>query len=107
MIYADFLRNSSGNLKGVRLADHANYSEMGTDIVCAAVTSSFFLVANTVTEILKITPLAVRAEPGEMIINVRDEDTGACKVLFEGLKLHLTELSEEYPQNLLVNITEV
>jgi uncharacterized protein len=107
LIYADFLRNSSGELKGVRLADHAGYSEIGTDIVCAAVSSSFFLVANTVTEVMNIEPLACRAESGEMIINVKDEDCKACEVLFKGLHLHLTELSKEYPQNLLVNMTEV
>ncbi|MDO4459903.1 MAG: ribosomal-processing cysteine protease Prp [Clostridia bacterium] len=107
MIYADFLKNSVGNLKGIRLADHAGFSEMGTDIVCAAVSSSFFLVANTITDVMHLEPLALRAEPGELIINMKDEDCRACEVLFKGLYIHLKDLHEQYPQNLNVNITEV
>ena len=65
------------------------------------------LTANTVLEILHITPISLRAEDGEMLFRVSDTDARTCRSLFEGFKLHLLGLEEQYPENLQVRYAEV
>ena len=60
------------------------------------------MTANTVLEILHITPISLRAEDGEMLFRVSDTDARTCRSLFEGFKLHLLGLEEQYPENLQV-----
>ena len=74
---------------------------------CAAVSSAAYMTANTVLEILHITPISLRAEDGEMLFRVSDTDARTCRSLFEGFKLHLLGLEEQYPENLQVRYAEV
>ncbi len=66
-----------------------------------------YMTANTVLEILHITPISLRAEDGEMLFRVSDTDARTCRSLFEGFKLHLLGLEEQYPENLQVRYAEV
>ena len=77
------------------------------DILCAAVSSAAYMTANTVLEILHITPVSLRVEEGEMLFKVSDTDARTCRSLFEGFKLHLLGLEEQYPENLQVRYAEV
>ena len=94
MIRADFLILPDGRLLGFRLAGHAGWGEEGTDIVCAAVSSAAYLVANTVTDVLGVAPLSLRDEP-------------ACRDFLRGLKLHLCGLEEQYPAHMKVSYLEI
>ena len=104
MIRVDFLTDKD-LLCGFRISGHAGGVE-GTDIVCAAVSSAAYLVANTVTEILNI-DAQINCEDGFMSCLVSNEEAKQCKVLFEGLRLHLSALAEEYPRKIDVRNTEV
>ena len=66
MIYADFLVEKEGFVTGFRVAGHSDYSEIGTDIVCAAVSSACYMAANTIIEGISVSPLSVRVDEGEM-----------------------------------------
>ncbi|MBQ3071934.1 MAG: ribosomal-processing cysteine protease Prp [Oscillospiraceae bacterium] len=105
MIRAEFL-TAGGVLTGFRLEGHADHGEAGTDIVCAAVSSAAYLVANTVTDVL-FAEAQVAEEDGGMILLVSKKDRAACRVLFEGLKLHLQGLEEQYPDAINVFYLEV
>ena len=65
------------------------------------------MTGNTVLEILHLTPISLRAEDGEMLFRVSDTDARTCRSLFEGFKLHLLGLEEQYPENLQVRYAEV
>ena len=100
MIRADFFANADGALLGFSVLGHSGLAQEGEDILCAAVSSTAYMTANTVLEILHITPISLRAEDGEMLFRVSDTDARTCRSLFEGFKLHLLGLEEQYPETL-------
>ena len=107
MITADFLARPDGWVAGFSLRGHAEYAEAGSDIVCAAVSSAAYLVVNTVTDVLHIAPLSLRAEEGDLFFRVDQKDEEACRAAFEGLRLHLQQLEEQYPDRLRVGYLEI
>lgn len=106
MIEAGFLTPPDGHVLGFRIAGHAG-GEAGTDIVCAAVSSAAYLVANTVTEVLNVAPLSLRTDDEGMFLRLEPRDEPMCRTLLEGLKLHLMGLEEQYPEDIRVGYIEV
>lgn len=92
---------------GFEISGHSGYAESGSDIVCAAISSAALLTANTITEILGIPADAEMNDDGYLKFVVKTQDAEICKNYFAGLKLHLSELSEQYPHNMKVISTEV
>lgn len=107
MITARFLTPPGGELLGFHLLGHAACGEAGQDIVCAAVSSAAYLVANTITDILSVTPSSLEVEEGEMHFEIHPRDARLCGALLSGLKLHLLGLEEQYPQAIRVSYIEV
>ena len=106
MITVSFHTEGS-RIVGFDVHGHSGLAPAGEDILCAAVSSAAYMTANTVLEILHITPISLRAEDGEMLFRVSDTDARTCRSLFEGFKLHLLGLEEQYPENLQVRYAEV
>lgn len=86
--------------KGVVISGHSGYSHQGSDIVCASVSSAVYLVANTVTDIIGA-EADIKVEDGFMELKIREASYGT-DILIDGLRLHLTQLSEQYPQYVIV-----
>ena len=107
MIRADFLSLPDGRLLGFRLCGHAGWGEEGTDIVCAAVSSAAYLVANTATDVLGVTPLSLRVAEDSMLLRLEERDEPACRNLLRGLRLHLCGLEEQYPAHIQVSYLEI
>ena len=89
---------------GFLIKGHADYGEYGNDIVCAAVSSAVYLVANTITEIVHGDCKIVEKD-GYFSLSMR-EYSGTASAMLDGLRLHLTELSKDYPQFVTIT-TEV
>ena len=106
MVTAELFQSDSELLIGFHLAGHAGAGQYGEDIVCAAVSSACYLVANTVTEILHI-DARVTVQEGDMTFTISRKDAPACQPLLSGLRLHLTQLGSQYPDHILVKTTEV
>ncbi len=102
MIRAGFLASRDGEVLGFQITGHAG-GEAGTDIVCAAVSSAAYLTANTVTEVMGISPGELRAGEGDMLLRLRAKDGPRCRELLLGLRLHLEELSRQYPDKVRVS----
>ncbi|MBR2454936.1 MAG: ribosomal-processing cysteine protease Prp [Clostridia bacterium] len=81
------------------LSGHSGYAEEGEDIVCSAVSSAVYMAANTITEILKLNPETV-VRDGYLKVQMNIEDARKSKVITDGLYLHLSELQNQYPNNL-------
>ena len=107
MIRAEFFADADGKLLGFSITGHSGMAEEGSDILCAAVSSAAYMSANTVLEILRITPVTLRVDDGDMLFRVTERDAKDCKDLFSGFKLHLLGLEEQYPEYLHVRYTEV
>ena len=107
MINVDFFTTEKGLLLGFNIYGHAEYDEHGHDIVCAAVSSAAFLVANTITEIIKVSADIRVDGAGTMFLKIKENDAALCSDILLGLKLHLLNLEEQYPKNVTVNYLEV
>ena len=81
------------------LSGHSGAGEEGTDIVCSAVSSAIYMAANTIIEIMKLNPKTV-VRDGYLKLQMSLEDARKSKVITDGLYLHLSELQNQYPNNL-------
>ena len=100
MIKAEFsIRGADASFT---VSGHSGSAESGRDIVCAAVSSAAFMAANTITEIL----VGHTAEADDGYMNVSFVNSEAAADIVRGLRLHLEQLSRQYPQFVKVT-TEV
>ena len=90
---------------GFLISGHSGFAESGEDIVCASVSSASYMVANTITEILKVNA-EINVNDARMKLIVNKEQRHITKDILLGLKLHLDSLAEDYPK-FLETLTEV
>ena len=88
-------------LIGFEAEGHSMSAPKGEDLICAFVSSACLMAANTVTEII-----GADAEDGYLKLLIKKSANSAQDIL-NGLKLHLTELQKDYPENINVIISEV
>ena len=99
MIRVKFLVGNR-QLAGFEIKGHADFADIGEDIVCASVSSAAFMAANTVTEIIG-SKADVNADNGVMTLIVH-EPCERTETVLKGLELHLTELAKQYPNNIKI-----
>jgi len=105
MIRAEFFADK-GVLTGFHISGHSGYDEAGKDIICAFVSSAAYMAANTITDIIRVTS-QTDVSDGDMCVRISRKDAQRCKDILDGLKLHLLNTEEQYPEFLKVNISEV
>lgn len=94
-------------ITGFDVTGHSGWSEAGTDIVCAAITSAVRLTETTVNDVFGLAA-AVRVREGAGSVSLRlpgglsERDEHAVQGLLSGLMLYLARLCEEYPDNIEV-----
>ncbi len=95
MICAKFHFGENG--AGFTVQGHSGSAQAGEDIVCAAVSSAVYMAANTVTEVLGLSPkLDVR--DGFLSLALSDlAEAETARPILQGLQLHLAGLQEQYP----------
>ncbi len=106
MIDISFYVTSSGELLGFHMTGHSGYAEQGSDIVCAAVSSAAFMTVNTITDVIH-TDCELDVDDGDMTLRIFRRDAAQCRDILSGLKLHMTQLQEQYCDYINVNYTEV
>ncbi|MBQ9531727.1 MAG: ribosomal-processing cysteine protease Prp [Eubacterium sp.] len=104
MIRIKFFK-SGDLLKGFECKGHSMSAPSGQDIICAFVSSACYMTANTVTEIIGL-EAQTAVDDGYMRLEITGSAESAQDIL-SGMKLHLTELQKDYPENIKVIITEV
>ncbi|MDO4199612.1 MAG: ribosomal-processing cysteine protease Prp [Clostridia bacterium] len=108
MIKAEIYFSESGNIVGFNISGHSGFSQAGTDIVCAAVSSAAYMTANTLTEVLGAdVEIDVNDKLGIMRAFVSEKDIQRCSDILSGFKMHLILLEEMYSENIKVNYVEV
>ncbi len=107
MIKAAFYYSKNGALTGFNIKGHSGYAESGSDIICASVSSAAYMVANTIMEIMGVKADARVDDSGEMTVIIPEESADKTNDILQGLKLHINELSLQYPKNVTITTTEV
>ena len=90
------------DLYGFEISGHSSIDgddEIGK-IVCSAISSAAYMAANTITEIIG-DKADIEIDDAVMRVKVKNPSRDTVVVL-EGLKLHLTELSDQYSNNIKI-----
>ena len=91
---------------GFEISGHSGFSEQGSDIVCAAVSSAAYMTANTITDVQELDCI-VTVNDGFMDLKLSKAEAQAAQVVLNGLLLHLDALSKEYADFIDLKISEV
>ena len=79
----------------------ANVNDEAGRLVCAAVSSAVYLTANTITEVVG-DKADITEKGGEMTVRVSSVSEHT-KTVLQGFKIHILQLSEQYPNCIKVN----
>ena len=93
MIKVSFFKKGD-NIIGFESKGHSGYADEGSDIVCSAVSSVAYMVANTVTEIIGA-KAEVEFDDGYMKF-ITEEESEALQIIYKGMALHLNALAQQY-----------
>lgn len=100
------LLNNSDGICGFNISGHSGSAEKGEDIICASVSSAAYMVANTITDVIKA-KAEVQVSDGKMRFKLLLKSEESQNVL-KGFYIHVKALSEQYPKNIKITfITEV
>lgn len=109
MINAEFFKKNSGFI-GFKISGHSGYSDSGSDIVCASVSSAVQLTANTITDFFSI-DADVSAEGETINLKISDycefSSNSFSHKLINSLLVHLDLISQEFDGTINIKITEV
>ena len=100
-------RSEGGRIIGFDSQGHSGYAEEGSDIVCAAVSSTIGLVIATINDVLGLAA-SVKIRESDAFISLRlpgslgQTAESTCQALLTGLMLYFTQLHDEYPENIEV-----
>ena len=87
-----------GLYSGFCVKGHADYADLGQDIVCAAVSSAALMTANAITDVLGCGAVS-RSRAGRLTLAGCSGDERA-QAMLEGLYIHLCALAKQYPEHL-------
>ncbi|MEA4814850.1 MAG: ribosomal-processing cysteine protease Prp [Oscillospiraceae bacterium] len=96
-----------GRITGFEAKGHSGFAEEGKDIVCASVTSAIRLVECVANDVLGLCA-AVKVSESRASISLKlpgglsASADNTCQAVLTGLMVYLTELHEEYPDNIQV-----
>ena len=76
---------------------HSGYSTEGTDIVCAAVSTLFVTLVNSIAEFTNDL-VSVRGEPGDGALIWRGKISEKGRLLLDSALLGLRDVAEQYPE---------
>ncbi|RDY29647.1 ribosomal-processing cysteine protease Prp [Romboutsia weinsteinii] len=102
MIKVKYYYNDDFLLKGFCLKGHADYAEIGYDIVCAAVTSNSVAVINSLDKLLKVEFEKVIGKEGHIECVVKDTSLEKSQLLLNHFQLAVEEIKREYPKNIKI-----
>ena len=96
----------NGMITGFSVDGHTGYSEEGSDIVCASVSSAAYMTVNTITDVLNL-KAGIEVLESHLYLTVDEKDVKEAQVILKGFKLHMDELAKQYGDYIKVIISEV
>lgn len=102
MIKAVFERNRSGRILSYKITGHADFSEYGSDIVCAAVSAVAISTVNGIDALAKVRPQIVANENDGGYLQVTmpedmsQKESDISQILLENLLLSIQSIQAQY-----------
>ena len=105
MIKAVFFINSEERYYKFIIQGHANYKTSGSDIVCAAVSSTVDMTIGAIKNLLKAQYLLkIDSKNSKVIFELKNKDIYSAGLFIKALCNHLINISKEYKDNVSVEI---
>lgn len=92
---------TGGMISSFGIKGHSGYAESGSDIVCAAISSTVWMTVNALENILHLN-VKYSAKDADVFLEVSDEDMGSAQAFLESFRQFLCNLSAEYEKYLTV-----
>lgn len=87
---------------GFDVSGHSGYADVGSDIVCAAVSSAVGLVETVINDSMKCSAdVEIEPEKARVALEV-SKVCDECRAVLFGFELHIKNLAEEYPKYIKV-----
>ncbi len=102
MIKVKYYYDDDFMLKGFCLKGHADFAEIGYDIVCSAVTSNAIAVINSLSKLIKVEFDTVIGQEGHIECIVNDKHLKDSQLLLNHFQLAIQEIKREYPKNIKI-----
>ena len=99
-----FLKNDL--IVGFSFKGHAGAGKYGEDIVCSAISSVCYLVANVITDEYGLDADIVEKD-GFFSLRIKSADAMKCREILNGLLSHIKQINEQYTKYTNVTISEV
>ena len=87
--------------KGFHVSGHAGYSEAGSDIVCASVSSTVWMAVNGI-ESQKLAELEYNQSEALIECSVSEKRQMAADALLNSLVMFITELAAQYKDYVII-----
>ena len=100
------LYRCEGYWTGYRAEGHSGYAEAGTDIVCAAVSVLGATCINSLESVCGIIPVITDNRDGLLAFHINNPSEHDAQVLLGALKQGLTDIEEQFPENIKISILE-
>ncbi len=99
------LIKSDGNIVGFDVSDHSGYAESGSDIVCAAITSSVSLVETILNDSFDAgADVTVNPDTARITLMI-SKPCDKCRSVLKAFERHMRSIADEYPK--YIKILEV
>lgn len=97
MIQVTFFKDSKNNYKGFRLEGHAEYADIGEDVVCSAVSALAITACNSI-EMLTADSFSLDTdqESGLIALTFQDEPCHDSQILIKSFNLGMQGIANEY-----------
>lgn len=105
MTRVTFHSSQDGNIRSVDVLGHAGFAGEGEDIVCAAISSAVMLTHALLYDVRRIPVETIVEDEGAHIRITLPEGQQAGEDALRALKLHLSELEQDYHE--FINVMEV
>ena len=99
-----FVKKEKGLIKQINFVGHANYASYGQDIVCAAVSATYYCSVNACYSLLD-SSIEVREEDNVQVLSVVTDDLVIQKIL-NNMIFCLESLRQQYPKNIRIDKEE-
>ncbi len=94
-------RNKDNKIVTLDISGHSGYAPIGSDIVCAAVSTAVQVAINGIEE-LKLADIKYEAKDGFVFCKIPEERAEGADVLLDSLMITIYEIAKVYKKYLFI-----
>lgn len=110
MTRVNLYKNKNGKIVKYIVKGHTDFADVGSDILCAAVSTAATMTLNGITEAAGINAgYEVREAYIECVLpeNLTEAEQEKCELLINSMMLALEDLKKQYEKHITITVLEV